>query len=421
MYPQIPFRSRISTSALPWTDSASFRANNCKATNGTNGVNYYSSTPVEGSAARVQQQPKISPDEARKYPLNVLLDVTPPSNVVLPPELVPALPALGGSYSVAQFYYLNETETGVLALGSFSAASFSQFQQSLLTGLQNLKAAGAKQLIVDVTNNGGGFICIAHWLHRIIVGAKDTTEPQAGLYTEARAQPLAQAITAAIAEGADPDSDMLYNPLNWAFGNNTLFPARYDWLKDPVRKVINDREDFFSQKLGQECQPFSSDPPAEGLFDPKMVAIIGNGRCASSCSLFSVSFFFFHSTAFPNAIPDEVDQITMNKLEGAKTVVVGGRNTVKQQYCGTVGGQSTDFATINSDIKTAKLVGHPLSPPDFLTNSIVGITWRLGFGIRDPEQPEEWQDHPANAPLALTKENVNNPFAIWKDVIRAVF
>jgi hypothetical protein len=42
--------------------------------------------------------------------------------------------------------------------------------------------------------------------------------------------------------------------------------------------------------LGQECQPFAIDPPAEGLFDPKKVAIVGNGRCASSCSLFSVSF-----------------------------------------------------------------------------------------------------------------------------------
>ena len=114
-------------------------------------------------------------------------------------------------------------------------------------------------------------------------------------------------------------------------------------------------------------------------------------------------------------------QITMNKLEGTKTVVFGGRNSVKQQYCGTVGGQSTDFATINSEIKSTKLKGHPLSPPDLLTNSVVGITWRLGFGIWKPEEPEEWQDHPANVPLALTKENVNNPSAIWKDVIKAVF
>lgn len=280
---------------MAWTDSASFRANNCKATASTNGVDYYASSPsnhtVEDSSARVHKQPGISPDEARKHLLNVIVDDTPLFNVPLPPELVPALPPLGGSYSVAQFYYLNETQTGVLALGSFSAPSFTEFQENLLTGLQNLKAAGAKQLIVDVTNNGGGYICVAHWLHRIIAGAKSTTEPQAGIYTQARAQPLARAITAAIADGVDPNFELLYNPINWAFGNDTLFPENYDWLKDPIRKVINGHEDFFSQKLGQECQPFSFDPPAEALFDSKKVAIVGNGRCASSCSLFSVSFF----------------------------------------------------------------------------------------------------------------------------------
>ena len=111
----------------------------------------------------------------------------------------------------------------------------------------------------------------------------------------------------------------------------------------------------------------------------------------------------------------------MNKLEGTKTVVFGGRKSVKQQYCGTVGGQSSSFATINSEIKTTKLTGYPQAPPDFLTNSIVGITWRLGFGIWNLEEPEEWQDHPADVRLGLTKENVNNPFAIWNDTIKAVF
>ena len=283
---------------MAWTDSASFRANNCKATNETNGVDYYASSAVEGSTARVQQQPGAPHDEARKQYLNVMLDDNPPSDISLPPELAPTLPQLGGSYSAAQFYYLNETRTGVLGLGSFISPSFNDSQKNLLAGLQNLTAAGAKQLIVDVTNNGGGYICLAHWLHRIIAGRKNTTEPQAGLYTEARAQPLAQAITAAIANGADPKSQMLYNPVNWAFKNNTLFPEKYDWLKDPVKKVINGHEDFFSQELGQGCQPFFIDPPAEALFDPKKVVIVSNGRCASSCSLFSVRF------SVPRCLPE---------------------------------------------------------------------------------------------------------------------
>ena len=41
----------------------------------------------------------------------------------------------------------------------------------------------------------------------------------------------------------------------------------------------------------------------------------------------------------------------MAKEEGAKTVVVGGKAEIPQKYCGTVGGQSTDFSTIDTEVK----------------------------------------------------------------------
>lgn len=114
--------------------------------------------------------------------MNILIDSTPISDIDLPQELKPTLPALNESYSVAQFYVLNNTELtekiGVLALGSFSARDFMHFQSSLLEGLTELKRVGVNKLIVDVvclsfpscwrvltgpqTNNGGGYICIAH-------------------------------------------------------------------------------------------------------------------------------------------------------------------------------------------------------------------------------------------------------------------
>jgi len=41
----------------------------------------------------------------------------------------------------------------------------------------------------------------------------------------------------------------------------------------------------------------------------------------------------------------------MSKSDGVRTVVVGGKNGVQQDYCGTVGGQSTDFSAIDTEIK----------------------------------------------------------------------
>ncbi|KAJ2928316.1 hypothetical protein H1R20_g8781, partial [Candolleomyces eurysporus] len=355
----LPYRSRFGSSSKHFTDSKTLRENNCIATPTTNGLDLYGVPPDQlvdyleepKPLAIYQQQPILSPvDYRERHPVNVLLDGNPLINIGLPETLAPSLEPLNSSYSVAEFFMLKDNKTGVLALGSFSAKNYTLFGQVLLDGLKGLKRAGAEQLIVDVTNNGGGklgYICIAHWLHRIIIGPKDTTVPQAGLDTTTRAGPLAQLIAKRVAEGHDPDGLLLYNPTRWTNATNEPMPTDGTWL--------------------------------------------------------------------------EPHKITMSKEEGVRTAVVGGKQGVQQHYCGIVGGQSTDFSTIDTEIKSTKLKNHTLAPPDLLTNHIQGITWRLGYGIDNPTEPEEWQDHDADISIPLTRESVNNPVAIWETLTKQVF
>ena len=49
-------------------------------------------------------------------------------------------------------------------------------------------------------------------------------------------------------------------------------------------------------------------------------------------------------------------QITMSKSDGVRTVVVGGKSDVRQDYCGTVGGQSTHFSDIDTEIKVSLMI-----------------------------------------------------------------
>ncbi|KAG7098678.1 hypothetical protein E1B28_000592 [Marasmius oreades] len=405
----LPYRSRLGSFAKNFTDLPTFRSRNCIAKVGTNGVDLYSELnsssidelEVPKPVTAFQQQPPVTIEDARRNPMNVILDGAPLTNIELPETLTPSGTPLNSSYTVAQFYTLKGEDVGVLALGSFSARIFTLFQKSLLEGLQELKEYGVRKLIVDVSNNGGGYICIAHWLHRIIVGPKSTTEPQAGLDSATRAGSLAQLIVKNIAAGGDPEELLEYNPIQWSNASHVKFANGTDWMEPLDNRKVNGREDPFSQRLGQECQPFGMEPPAEPLFKPQDVVIISNGRCASSCALFS---------------------ITMSKLESVKTVVVGGKSDVPQQYCGTVGGQSTDFSTIDTEIKSTHLKNHTLAPPDLIANVVQGITWRLGFGFgQHSEEPEEWLDHPADMNLPLTAETVNNPMAIWEEVSEVVF
>ncbi|KAG6819945.1 hypothetical protein H0H93_007151 [Arthromyces matolae] len=321
----LPYRSRIGA-INSFTNKSTFLANNCVAVDGTNGIDYYASAAsaadsTDSPIIKFQQQPPIPAAVARKHPVNVILDDTPVTDVLLPPTLTPSLPTATGSRAAAQFYLLKDGKTGVLALGSFSDSDYIAFLDSLLAGLVSLKSQGATQLIVDV-----------------IAGPKSTTVPQAGLYTQARDGPLAQLIVGQIVNGnvSDPNVELLYNPLQWTNGSNAPFTATDNWLQPPVKRTVNGHQDAFSPRLGQECQPngFPEDAPEFALFNSSKVVIVSNGRygryalfletnfhpklsrCASSCSLFS---------------------ITMAKEEGVRTVVVGGNSGVTQQYCGTVG------------------------------------------------------------------------------------
>ena len=115
----------------------------------------------------------------------------------------------------------------------------------------------------------------------------------------ARNPPLARQVVQTIIANTsiDPFVELLYNPLNWRFPNNTDFPATFDWLEPPVNKIINGRHDAFTlrcerlyaypskvallslwYRMADICQPFDMTPPDTPLFDPKKTAIVSNGR-----------------------------------------------------------------------------------------------------------------------------------------------
>ncbi|ELU36525.1 cytochrome P450 domain-containing protein [Rhizoctonia solani AG-1 IA] len=264
----------------------------------------------------------------------------------------------------------------------------------------NVSGAGDMHWFVledgKTTNNGGGAICLASWLHRVLAGPEPGLDFQPGMNGSVRARELPRKIVNSITSdrtglGALELIDSFYTPSEWKDVDNKTFPANYNWLEPGLDIQINGIADLFSQRIGDTCLPFHLDPPTTRPFEFENIAIMSNGRCASSCSLFS---------------------ILMHTKYNVKTVVVGGKPGTTQQYCGVVGGQSSNFAQMDSELKTFGLKKEPLSPPDFLTNSFqgrpvlppvyipqsnvkAGITWRLAFSPADSSTFEEFKSHPA--------------------------
>ncbi|KAG8762056.1 hypothetical protein FRC11_011441 [Ceratobasidium sp. 423] len=401
----VPYLSRIGSATVAFTDAKSLWANNCVATFSTNGAPYYNKikakTKVAADKPRFQPDPDIAPIiNGRRQPISSLVADGPLFDVSLPSRLAPPTPITGNG--ALQFYMLDDKKTAILALGSFSG-DFAGVQKGILDGINAVKAKGATRLLVDVTNNGGGYICLAAWLHRVLAGPGPGTEPQPGLDGSVRAQDLAQKITAKIVAnntGVDPNREMLYNPLNWRDTKSQCFPADFNWLDPAINMRINDVPDKFSQKIGDDCIPYDLTAPDTKPFEFDNIAILNNGRCASSCSLFTIS---------------------MRTKYNVKTIVVGGKPGTTQQYCGVVGGQSLNFAAIDSDIKTAGLKNDPLAPADFIGDNYQGITWKLGYSILDQNQFEEFKTHPAQFAFPLLPNTVNNPVELWKDITKRVW
>ncbi|KAH8082435.1 hypothetical protein BXZ70DRAFT_1012287 [Cristinia sonorae] len=398
----LPYRSRRYNGV--WYDKDSYRENMCLPNVFTNGEDLYQFPFASNSNAStpdkpinsLQQQPPLDPEDRKHHAVSVLVDAAPYS--------LPSLEALSISppilqYSSARFYMLTDGKTAVLSLGAFSARSYISLQATLADGIQKVKDLGAKRLIIDVSNNEGGYVCIAHWLHRILLGPRPSTNRGISLDSILRANPMAQRIVKVIAEdGGDPDKTLIYNGHEMAWANGTWMDETTNYLKKPEKRYINGKVVEFSPRLGGQCVPWAyREPPETAAFKPRDIVIVGNGRCSGACAMFSTA---------------------MSKRDGVRTVVMGGKKGVPQQYAGSVGGVTMDFAEMRTEILSTGLGESPLALPMFETASLLSFTWKLSLGIKNPNEPEDYQSRAADITVPLTMETVNNPPEVWRQVAK---
>ncbi|KAL0568287.1 hypothetical protein V5O48_013702 [Marasmius crinis-equi] len=391
----LPFRSRLHENVIAFTDKASFWNNNCLATSTTNGS---PNAQQDATPAIARFSAQASRNSTTRLIVNEMLDVNSALAVPMPASLRPPRSNYQAAWDTFG-WILDDKKTGLFSSGNFRTNNEISLMVGLMNLVRGLSSRNATRLVIDVSNNQGGLVCASALLHYYFMGNKTTTSPQALLPTKFRAQPLAQKIVDNVITSQAVDT--WYYPTQWKNAENEPFSATTNYLREGAEdRVINGRPDVFSQTIGQECQPFYYfDMPQAPVWKGEIV-IVSNGRCASSCALFVN---------------------TMAKLENVKVVSIGGKFDTPQQYAGTVGGQSLDFSAIDSDIKAAGLKDDPLAPPDFITNSYQGITWRLAQGVFDEDEPEEWQSREAAENYQLTAAVVNDPWKLWNDMAAKFF
>lgn len=359
-----------------FTDGKSYWANNCAANNKTNGVDNRSGS---GDA----------PLDRHRHARAARMDLTHPNTRISLPNLSQSdLTAANGSAGVIKSFILPGDKTGVMFIGSFEG-NFTQFQLDVDSAVQQFTASGVTNLIIDVTNNGGGYVCLGIFLHQYLAG---TGAGSPAYLSTSRANPLAQRIVNANVQLRLNASTSAYAPDNWQFMNGTHMSTAFDYNNPSLPSVINGRNDPTSQNFADMCPSPKVTMPTAPPFDLKNIYIVGNGNCASTCAQFTTFMYEHYQT---------------------KIVVFGGNQSRPIEFKGMAGMQVLEWVDFDSQIKTSGLKNDPQAPPDLLVNGNMRHNWRTAYSFINESVPIAYLSQQPQYRFPYTSKTYKSPQDLW--------
>ncbi|KAI9513435.1 hypothetical protein F5148DRAFT_5147 [Russula earlei] len=374
---RVVFPYVASLTGTNFTNKATYYSNNCAPTNETNGVD------LRSSASGSSQRRPILARAARLDPAT-----KPRTALGLPRPYLPTLNPTNGSSGVIKSFVLPGNKTGVMFVGSFDG-NFTQFPNDVVAAINDLQASGVTNLLIDVTNNGGGFVCLGLYLHQYLAGSNFGTS---AFESTSRANPLAQRILRADIRQNLNSTNSFYTGDNWQFVNGSKMSQTDDYNDPSVLYIINNRNEPTSQRFEDLCPLANVTLPESPPFDLSNVAIVGNGNCASTCALFTTLMYELHNTTM---------------------VVFGGHPDLPIEFKGMAGNQVLEWAELDSEIKTAGLKQDPLAPPDLIVNANMRHNWRTAYSYFDKNTPIAYRSEQPQYRFPYTEKTYNNPQNVW--------
>lgn len=345
-------------------------------------------------------------------------------------------------YNVLDGYYLNDSrsDTAVLRIPTFenNGPGFPDLQAETADGLvpatadffKKAKADGKTKLVIDLTSNPGGNPWAAMALFRVLFPTIDLQ-----LTSRYRDHPLIrlgmEALNDAAAENLPVDWRFVWyfawqyiespsdGPTGWTSYQNLTGPADANLTTAQSWGPFHQLNYGIPGYMGVP-NPFQ-DPP----FAAENILLIGDGNCASSCSVFV--------------------QLMMGLANVTNTLAFGGRpNSDPMPFVGGVrGSESLSFDTLSTTIDAvgAYVVnrtqqGRPVLSQDQLTQAldlrplpVKELPLQFGGGhinFRNSYYPNsdlclQFDHQAAGCRLFYTAENIRWPASTWNDAADAMW
>ncbi|KAJ7065475.1 hypothetical protein C8F01DRAFT_747149 [Mycena amicta] len=313
----------------------------------------------------------------------------------------PTLKSFGHFVTLDIYQLAQHPKVGVVYFEQFEPSDgtgandyFNGISDTLFSGLNALKAAGVKHILVDNSGNRGGFIfagAIALW----------SLWPQdlyPGFPAVFRDSDLIRRQSDVAAQTQNLNSEYLfefYRNLEYhLLQNNSQF------MDPPVPQIVNGVQDAYSKQFLDDFGDNSSfvtnftQPPFQG----QDYVFVANSICASTCSVFSSYLFQKH---------------------GVRSAVFGGTpsSTLSQFDGGVKGSEVTDYDSILFELETLGLQDDPAAPQPLPVEASFTMNFRNAIPYIDKQDGIlEYVFEPDTKKYQFTFDQFNRPQAIWEFV-----
>ncbi|RHZ82793.1 hypothetical protein Glove_103g221 [Diversispora epigaea] len=253
----------------------------------------------------------------------------------------------------------------------------------VLKGFKIFADKGIKKLVLDLSNNAGGFIEFVKLFNSIFAPAhsKHTIFPDDILVDSPSVR---QAISASIGTG------------------NSLDPTSFIDFK--TGKPFKNAEDFIGSNKYERGGTFSRYSEKHNFDDSNLsklpwdntnTIIITNGVCGSACALISEY---------------------LNEVSKIRTIAVGGFYEEKLSFSSYTGGNNLDSDVIFTLFSKLKLK----YVPEFEYLATLGFNFREAYSLNEPNVVLDFDFRPADFRLYYNEKNARDPSLLWVEASKII-
>lgn len=299
--------------------------------------------------------------------------------------------------SLIQVYLLEYRNTAVMTIPNFQGREgvgndgVNDYLKNLQLGYDIVRDSNATRLLIDVTNNGGGYVSTATLLTQLLF-PKDLFS---GFPIQLKANLFAQQLYEKGSWSPKPTGSV-YDYRRYVDINGNLIKKAEKFFF-PLKNVTHNNHTALYSSLFKHPNLINNVVPNKPLFNESNILLLSNGLCYSTCALFSYQ---------------------MRQIHKVKVVTIGGKSSNKGPIPfadGAAGFVCEDYNNFYTGESLYQDKKNPHSPTLLPIQGTLKFVLAQSFGPKSSKIPQEFIYEPGQFHLKYTDENVISVEKVWRE------